>query len=149
MFKPSQKSQKTKVPRLSLPFLGLLLTCALLIGVSNATGIVNVSANASRPITSNVSTGVSRAITTGALSNTSAFTASPAQQQMGNTQLQAFQQWITLMQQYGGNVDTFQQQYHSDQLALASARTAGAYQAALTTLNGHTAGTIIASLNSA
>lgn len=55
-------------------------------------------------------------------------------QNEGNTQLQAFQQWITLMQQYGGNVDTYQQQYTSDQQALHSATTTADYNQALTTL---------------
>ena len=55
----------------------------------------------------------------------------------GDTQLQAFQQWITLMQQYNGDVTTFQKEYTSDQQALASARTNAPYQAALKVLNAH------------
>ncbi len=58
-------------------------------------------------------------------------------QNQGNTQLQAFQQWIALMQQYNGDVTTYQQQYNSDQQALQSAKSNAAYQKALQTLNGH------------
>src|SRR5258706_1132279 len=36
------------------------------------------------------------------------------QQNEGNTQLQTFQQWIALMQQYHGDVATDQQPYSSD-----------------------------------
>src|SRR5579859_2033274 len=42
-------------------------------------------------------------------------------QSEGNAQLQTFQQWIALMQQYGGNVASYQQQYSSDQQALKNA----------------------------
>lgn len=58
-------------------------------------------------------------------------------QSEGNTQLQSFQQWILLMQQNGGDVATYQQQYSSDQQALASATTAPTYTAAITTLKSH------------
>ena len=56
-------------------------------------------------------------------------------QNEGNAQLQAFQQWIALMQQYKGNVTVYQQQYHSDQQALRSATSKAAYQRALQRLN--------------
>src|SRR5258706_7591712 len=59
------------------------------------------------------------------------------QQNEGNAQLQAFQQWIALMQQYHGDVTTYQQQYSSDQQALRSASSAQAYTQALQTLNSH------------
>ena len=52
-------------------------------------------------------------------------------------QLEAFQQWIALMQQYGGKADRYQQQYTSDQQALNAATTDASYQSALQTLNGH------------
>jgi len=55
-------------------------------------------------------------------------------QAQGQMQLQTFQQWISLMQQYQGNVTTYQQQYNADQQALANAQTPAAYQAALATL---------------
>lgn len=53
----------------------------------------------------------------------------------GDTQLQAFQQWITLLQQYGGETASYQQQYNADQHALEHANTNAAYKATLTTLN--------------
>src|SRR5260370_34580287 len=40
----------------------------------------------------------------------------------GDTQLLAFQQWITLMQQYNGNTTIYQQQLNTDQQALNSAK---------------------------
>jgi len=55
----------------------------------------------------------------------------------GKAQLQAFQKWITLMQQSGGDTTLYQQQYNTDRQALQSAKTDMAYQTALTTLNGH------------
>jgi lipoprotein-anchoring transpeptidase ErfK/SrfK len=66
-------------------------------------------------------------------------TVSSRLQDQGNTQLQAFQQWIALMQQYKGNVTIYQQQYNSDQQALQSATSNTAYQKALQTLNTHVA----------
>lgn len=64
-------------------------------------------------------------------------TVTPALQQQGAMQLEAFQQWIALMQQYGGKADRYQQQYTSDQQALNAATTDASYQSALQTLNGH------------
>lgn len=58
-------------------------------------------------------------------------------QDQGKLQLQAFRQWIALMQQYNGDVTTYQQQYSSDQQALQSAKSDTAYQEALQRLNGH------------
>lgn len=55
----------------------------------------------------------------------------------GNTQLQTFQQWISLMQKYNGSITTYRQQYTSDQQALQNAQTNTAYKAALATLNKH------------
>jgi len=51
-------------------------------------------------------------------------------QSMGNAQLQTFQQWIALMQQYQGDITTYQQQYHNDQQALQSAHSDATYQEA-------------------
>jgi lipoprotein-anchoring transpeptidase ErfK/SrfK len=62
-----------------------------------------------------------------------------ALQNEGNAQLQAFQQWIALMQQYKGDTTTYQQQYTSDQQALQSASSDTAYKTALNTLNAHVA----------
>lgn len=60
-------------------------------------------------------------------------------QKEGDLQLQTFQQWIALMQQYQGNVATYQQQYTSDQQALHAAATDTAYTAALRRLTAHVA----------
>ena len=60
-----------------------------------------------------------------------------ALQNQGSAQLQAFQQWISLMQQYKGDTTTYQQQYTGDQQALQSASTTAAYTSALTALNSH------------
>ncbi len=57
----------------------------------------------------------------------------------GELQLLAFQQWISLMQQYNGDTTTFQQQYAADQQALNNARTEVAYKTALAKLNTHVA----------
>ena len=59
-------------------------------------------------------------------------------QQQGNAALQTFQQWITLLQQNGGDVTNYQQQYSGDQQALAQAKTDAQYSAALKTLQTHT-----------
>ena len=58
-------------------------------------------------------------------------------QNQGEMQLQAFQQWITLLQQYGGDTASYQQQYSVDQQALQNAKTSTAYKTALTALNAH------------
>jgi lipoprotein-anchoring transpeptidase ErfK/SrfK len=64
-------------------------------------------------------------------------TITPELQKQGGAELQSFQQWITLMQQYSGNVDTYQQQYTADQQALNSATSNATYQAVLKRLQGH------------
>src|SRR5437879_5618542 len=64
-------------------------------------------------------------------------TVNPVLHQQGALNLQTFQQWIALMKQYGGNVNTYQQQYASDQQALNSATSNSAYQAALKKLQDH------------
>ena len=56
-------------------------------------------------------------------------------QNQGDTELQTFQQWIALMQQYNGDVTSYQSQYTSDQQALRSASSAAAYTKALQTLH--------------
>lgn len=67
-------------------------------------------------------------------------TISLSQQHAGNAELSAFQQWIALMQQYHGDMTTYQQQYSSDQQALQSANSSKAYNNALQTLRNHVAG---------
>ncbi len=59
------------------------------------------------------------------------------QQNEGNAELQTFQQWIALIQQYHGDATTYQQQYSSDQQALQSATSSSAYTRALHTLQSH------------
>jgi hypothetical protein len=58
-------------------------------------------------------------------------------QRTGDTQLQAFQQWISLMQHYKGDITSYQQQYTSDGQALHAATSNRAYTTALNTLNTH------------
>ncbi len=60
-------------------------------------------------------------------------------QNKGDMQLQAFQQWISLMQHYKGDVTSYQQQYNNDQQALHNASNSTTYQTALNTLNVHVA----------
>ncbi|HEX7737441.1 MAG TPA: L,D-transpeptidase family protein [Ktedonobacteraceae bacterium] len=100
---------------LACTFLGALLLSACSSGSSTG--------NSTRSSSSN-NTSSSSAIT-------------QTQRDEGNVQLQSFQQWIALMQQYGGNAATYQQQYTSDQQALQSANTAAAYNQALSALQGH------------
>ena len=66
-------------------------------------------------------------------------TVSGTLQNQGSAQLQTFQQWIALMQQYQGDVTSYQQQYQADRQALQSATSDAAYQKALNTLDGHVA----------
>ncbi len=55
----------------------------------------------------------------------------------GQMQLQTFQQWIGVLQQNGGNIASYQQQYATDQQALQSAKTDSQYNVALATLTAH------------
>ncbi len=61
----------------------------------------------------------------------------PSLQNTGDMQLQAFQEWITLMQHSKGDVTIYQQQYTGDQQALHKATSTTIYKAALSTLNTH------------
>jgi L,D-transpeptidase-like protein len=83
----------------------------------------------------------SNAGNTGSSSSTAVSTPTidPTSKNQGSMQLLAFQQWISLMQQYSGDTTTFQQQYTADQQALNNARTEVAYKAALAKLNAHVA----------
>jgi hypothetical protein len=58
-------------------------------------------------------------------------------QNQGEMALATFQQWINLMQQSGGDVTTYQQEYQRDQQALAGATSSNAYTQALKTLRDH------------
>ncbi len=61
----------------------------------------------------------------------------PTTRNQGDTQLLAFQQWISLMQQYNGNTTIYQQQLNTDQQALSTAKTKSVYISALSKLNAH------------
>jgi len=58
--------------------------------------------------------------------------------QQGNTALQDFQQWITQLQQYGGDTTLYQQQYTTDQQALNKATTSEQYTTTIKTLQTQT-----------
>ncbi len=83
----------------------------------------------------------SNAGNTGSSSSTpvSTPTIDPTSKNQGDMQLLAFQQWISLMQQYNGDTTIYQQQFNADQQALNHARTEVAYKAALAKLNAHVA----------
>jgi hypothetical protein len=53
----------------------------------------------------------------------------------GDLQLSAFQQWISLIQQYNGDTSIYQQQFNTDQQALNNAKTEASYKSALVVLN--------------
>ena len=61
----------------------------------------------------------------------------PTTKNQGAIQILAFQQWISLMQQYNGNTTIYQQQLTVDQQALNNAKTESAYKSALSKLNFH------------
>ena len=127
MSKRMQKSHNLSRRRSSALLFSLLLACTLLLNACSIGG----QANANHGAASNTAASVSTAAPSP--------TVNPSLQQQGTTQLQAFQQWISLLQQYGGKADTYQQQYSGDQQALSIATTDSEYQAALTALNGHVA----------
>src|ERR1700730_7811729 len=63
-------------------------------------------------------------------------TINPTLQQQGDAELQTFQQWIALMQQYNADSSSYQQQYTADQQALKNANSEAAYKNALAKLQG-------------
>lgn len=73
--------------------------------------------------------------------NSSSLFSSPAigstLKNQGDTQLQTFQQWITLMKGSGADVKQYQQQYDADQQTLQEATSSESYQKALNKLNTH------------
>src|SRR5882672_8069161 len=103
MIKSINNAQKSAPQRFPICLGLLLLACTTLLSACN--GIGSASTNASNGQT-----------------NMPALTPSPtvsaSLQQEGSMQLQAFQQWITLMKQYDGQVNQYQQQYSNDQQAL-------------------------------
>jgi lipoprotein-anchoring transpeptidase ErfK/SrfK len=117
-----QKSQKLLNRRSSTLFLSLLLACTFLLSSCSGDGSASASSSLQKAVP-----------TTSTLMPTPAV--SPTLQQQGSMQLETFQQWISLMQQYGGNAGHYQQQYTSGQQALNAATSDTAYQAALQALN--------------
>lgn len=124
MKKSLQKPRKISNRRSSAFLFGLLLACVLLL---------NACSNGPGNARANVDQGQATTTPTLVLSPT----VSSTLQQQGSTQLQTFQQWIALLQQYGGKADMYRQQYTADQQALNSATTDATYQAALHKLSGH------------
>lgn len=59
-------------------------------------------------------------------------------QQRGKIALQAFQQWIMLLEQNGGDIVTYQQQYSSAQQAFKQTKTVTQYTTVLQTLQAQT-----------
>src|SRR5712692_63088 len=114
--------QKKPLSRHHIPTLLLsgLILCLLLLSACNSSSASGTTA-----------TSTSTALPTPSIDSTL--------QNQGDTQLQTFQQWISLMQKYNGNTATYQQQYTSDQQALQDAKTSTAYKAALASLNKHVA----------
>src|SRR5579863_9664895 len=86
---------------LSLVLSGLILICLLLL--SACSGSNSTAGNSPT------------ALPTAAISYTL--------HQQGSLQLQTFQQWIALMQQYNGDISSYQQEFTSDQQALQAAQT--------------------------
>lgn len=121
MLKPMQKIRDH---RLLVFVSGLLLVCTLLSACSSPFG------GSARTTSGSGSAGSTPTLIPSP-------TVTVALQQQGAAQLQTFQQWISLMQQYNGKVDKYQQQYTGDQQALSAATTDALYQTALATLNGH------------
>lgn len=126
MFQSLQKPFRMVSQRRLAFLFSLLLVCTLLLSACSSFAVASAQRSNSSPAAS-VPTAVPSPTVTLAL------------QQQGAMQLQAFEQWIALMQQYGGKVDTYQQQYSSDRQALQAATTDADYQRALNTLNGHVA----------
>src|ERR1700730_4402965 len=58
----------------------------------------------------------------------------PTLQKQGDLELQTYQQWVDLMQQYTGNTSSYQLQYTADQQALLNAPNDTAFKAALAKL---------------
>ena len=122
MYKSMPISQKLLNQRSSIFLVSLLMACMLLLSACSGDG----SAKASN---------VSAKSAASTLIPTP--TVNPTLQQQGSMQLETFQQWITLMKQYGGSVSKYQQQYTGDLQTLNAATSNTTYQAALKTLNGH------------
>lgn len=115
-----EQARKHKPHRLVAPVTSLFVLCLLLLSACSMPGTASVS----KPDAPTV-------VPTPTIDSTLS--------QQGSMQLQTFEQWITLMKQYGGDTTSYQQQYDADQQALHQAKTDTTYKAALTTLKGHVA----------
>ncbi len=116
--------QKVLNRRSSTLLLSLLLACTFLLSSCNLDGSARANNSSQK-----TALAVSNLMPTPTVSATL--------QQQGSMQLETFQQWISLMQQYGGNAAHYQQQYTSDQQALNAASSNQAYQTKLNDLNVH------------
>ncbi len=118
----NKQDEKENARRIATTAMSLFVLCLLLLSACSFPG--NGNATASKPEAPTV-------IPTPTIDSTLS--------KQGSTQLQAFQQWIALMKQYGGDTTSYQQQYDADQQAFQSAKTDTAYKATLTKLNGQVA----------
>ncbi len=120
-----QRQEKRNIfPRFTVLLLSGLTLCLLLLSGCNAFG-------------GNATTSTSKPASTPTIAPTP--TVDTTLRNKGDAQLKEFQKWITYIQQDGGNITSYQQQYNTDQQALQAATTNAAYNTALTTLNGHIA----------
>lgn len=117
------KNSETKNREISIILSSILLVCTLLLGACNGASSGPKAVAASSPTATAVPLP----------------TVSPALQTQGTAQLQDFQHWISLLQQYGGDASSYQQQYTSDEQALNTATSDSTYSAALQTLKQHLA----------
>ena len=118
-----KQTEKDNARRMATTVTSLFILCLLLLSACSFPGNTG-SATASKPDAPTV-------IPTPTIDTTLS--------KQGSTQLQAFQQWIVLMKQYGGDTTSYQQQYDADQQAFQQAKTDTAYKATLTTLKSQVA----------
>ncbi|HLZ63677.1 MAG TPA: L,D-transpeptidase [Ktedonosporobacter sp.] len=115
-----QKQQRQPISHpLTIQILACLAICLVLLSACSA--LTNNSPKVSTPAPTPIPTP----------------TISTTLKNQGEMQLQAFQQWIALIKQYGGDTTSYQQQYDTDQQALQDATGVADYQKALTTLTSH------------
>ena len=120
MNKQQTRHQKFLEKHLVVSLCSPLLLCLLLLSACG-----NSTSTSTTHTTTNTSTMIATPTIDSTLSN------------QGDAQLQTFQQWIGLMQKYGGNVTSYQQQYTNDQQALQKAASNAAYKTALAALEAH------------
>src|SRR5712664_2794763 len=111
MYKPASKRSHVQTrQRRSALFIILLLGCLLLLSACRDNNITGSQAH----------TLSTHKLTSPILINGSLL-------QQGQDQIQSFQLWIGLMQQFHGDASKYQQEYTDAQKALASSSTASAY----------------------